>query len=101
MRRDFFVGAQHSGRGKMKALLSSHEPGMQLICTRTISFVDAETLADRTGREALFRNSDSFLLYLSDGETLPHMQERLFNLSARQALLWLNEDSDERGSFWA
>ena len=77
------------------------KPAMKLICSRTIAFVDAETLAHRTGREALFRKNDSFLIYLSDGGVAPLIQERVFNLSARQALLWLNESTDERGSFWA
>ena len=74
---------------------------MQLICSRTIPFVDAETLACRTGHEALFRKHDTFLLYLSDGEEAPQVRERVIDLSAREALLWLNEGPEELGSFWA
>jgi hypothetical protein len=85
----------------MKTLSAPCQHGMQLICSRDIPFVDTETLASRIGREVLFRKHDFFMLYLSDGESAPRTRERLVNLSARQALLWLNEDSEEQGSFWA
>jgi hypothetical protein len=85
----------------MKNLSAPNQLGMQLICSRNIPFVDTETLSVRTGCEALFRTSDVFMLYLSDGEPASRVQERLVSLSARQALLWLNEGSEEFGSFWA
>jgi hypothetical protein len=37
---------------------------------------------------------------LSDGAPQSSRQERLIQLSLRQALLWLNEDQNEAGSFW-
>lgn len=73
---------------------------MQLICSRNIPFIDTDTLSTRIGCEALFRKDGLFLLYLSDGAVTPLMQERVVSLSARQALLWLNEDAEEVGSFW-
>jgi hypothetical protein len=41
-----------------------------------------------------------FILYLSDGRPAPLAEERVINLSAREALIWLNEGVEEAGSFW-
>jgi hypothetical protein len=72
---------------------------MRLICTRNIPALDAECLEWREAKEALFRQGDGFLLYLSDGA--PHPTERLLRLTSREALIWLNESEQDRGSFWA
>lgn len=85
----------------MNALSALSEPEITLICSRTIPFVDADTLGHRTGYEILFRGDKFFLLYLSDGEAETPMHERVLSLSAREALLWLNEGAEEAGSFWA
>jgi hypothetical protein len=75
---------------------------MQMICLRTIAFVDVDLLAFREGREALFRDDDTrFFLYLSKHISSSQTEERIVALEAREALIWLNEDSQEQGSFWA
>jgi hypothetical protein len=73
---------------------------MQLICTRTISALDLDSLESREAKEALFRDGNCFVLYLSDGAPRPSCRERLISLSSREALLWLNENQAEAGSFW-
>jgi len=72
---------------------------MQLICSRTIASLDAQSLAPTEAREALFRVDDGFLLYLSDGATA-ESEERVVRLGLREALVWLNEEPQEAGSFW-
>ena len=79
----------------MNATLSSN---MWLISLRSIPAVDAVSLECREAKEALFRKGDGFLLYMSDGA--PHPIERLLSLSYREALIWLNESEQDRGSFW-
>ena len=79
--------------------MSAHN--LQLICTRGVPAVDSESLECRQAKEALFRDGDRYVLYLSDGETQPSCgEERLISLSSREALLWLNENQAEAGSFW-
>jgi hypothetical protein len=73
---------------------------MKLICSRTISFLDAQSLEPREAKEALFRDESGFVLYVSDGAPLPAPEERLISLDAREALLWLNEKPSGRDSFW-
>ena len=73
---------------------------LHLICARAIPFIDSETLCDRTGREALFRKDGCFILYMSDGELTSLKQERLVSLTSREALIWLNEEGEEVGTFW-
>jgi hypothetical protein len=87
---------------------------LQLISARTVAFLDAESLDHREAKEALFRDGEGFILYLSDGdmfgggratqEQVPppraSCKERLLSLSTREALLWLNESQTELGSFW-
>jgi hypothetical protein len=74
---------------------------MQLISSRAIAFLDSQSLAPRQAREALFRtNSDRFVLYLTDGAPSSTNEERLVFLELREALIWLNEPSEQRGSFW-
>ena len=79
----------------MNATLPSN---MRLISSRSVPAVDAESLECREAKEALFRQDDGFLLYLSDGAL--HPRERLLSLSYREALIWLNESDQDRGSFW-
>ena len=62
---------------------------MQLVCSRTIPVLDTESLECREAKEALFRNGERFVLYLSE-----------ILLSSREALLWLNENQADEGSFW-
>ena len=73
---------------------------MQLLCTRTIPTLDVESLEAWEAKEALFRDGDHFVLYLTDGAPAPRCKERLISLSSRQALIWLNENQAEAGSFW-
>jgi hypothetical protein len=65
---------------------------MQMIFSRTISFLDDQTLAPGNAREALFRDEHcGFILYLSDDLAEP--KDRVIRLGAREALLWLNRIS--------
>ncbi|GGI33299.1 hypothetical protein [Bradyrhizobium guangdongense] len=74
---------------------------MQLLFSRTVSFIDASSLAICEAREALFRNgSKDFILYLSNGDGSSASEERLLFLELREALIWLNEAPEEQGSFW-
>ena len=74
---------------------------MQLISSRTIPFPDSFSLAPRRAREALFRASgDRFVLYLADGDPASACEERVIFLELREALIWLNEPSEQPGSFW-
>jgi hypothetical protein len=73
---------------------------MKLICSRTISFLDVQSFAPREAKEALFRDENGFVLYLSDGAQPPALQERLISLDAREALLWLNETPSGGEPFW-
>ena len=74
---------------------------LNMVCSRTIPFIDADTLALREEREALFRDPHGFLLYLSKDISSAPGDERSFRVGVREALLWLNEDTNEQGSFWA
>ena len=73
---------------------------MRLICTRRVPCLDSESLEHRQAKEALFRDGNRYLLYLSDGAPHPSCKERLISLSSREALLWLNESQKETGSVW-
>jgi hypothetical protein len=75
-------------------------PTMQMLHSRTVRFVDSDTLAEREAREALFRGENGFILYLSGGELSSSGEERVLFLELREALLWLNEPAQECGSFW-
>jgi hypothetical protein len=78
----------------------SDNRALHLICARAVPFIDSETLCDRTGREALFRKEGCFILYMSDGELTSLKQERLVSLTTREALIWLNEQGEDVGTFW-
>ena len=73
---------------------------IQLVCMRSIPALDTQSLECRDAKEALFRDGSRFVLYLSDGAPPPSCKERIVSLSFREALLWLNEDQTEVGSFW-
>ena len=75
---------------------------MQMIYSRNIPFIDAQSLAPCQAREALFRDTNrGFVLYLSDGVNSSGMEERIIRLETREALIWLNETSDDVGAFWS
>jgi hypothetical protein len=74
---------------------------MQMIFSRTISFIDVQSLAPGQAREALFRDENNgFILYLSDGVSPSNMEERIIRLEMREALIWLNETTEDGGAFW-
>lgn len=65
---------------------------MQMIASRTISFLDDQTLEPGTALEVLFRDDQcGFILYLSDDFAEP--RDTTFRLGAREALLWLDRMS--------
>ena len=75
---------------------------MQLVSSRSISFIDVPSLAIFEAKEALFHDEDKgFLLYLSGGDLSSTAEERVVLLELREALIWLNEPPEDRGSFWA
>jgi hypothetical protein len=74
---------------------------MQMISSRAVSFIDVQSLAPGLAREALFRDdTGTFFLYLCDGEPSSATEERVIPLHLREALLWLNESTQDQGSFW-
>lgn len=74
---------------------------MQMIFSRTIPFIDAQSLAPGQAREALFRDENNgFILYLSDSVTASKTEERIIRLEMREALIWLNETPEDGGAFW-
>ena len=73
---------------------------MQMIASRIIPFLDAQSLAPGNAVEALFRDEKGFILYLSDGGASSNRQERLIRLEVREALVWLHETPQDEASFW-
>jgi hypothetical protein len=73
---------------------------MELIYSRTVPAIDAESLLPCEAKEVLFRDRYGFLLYLTKEVSLAPLEERLFRLGTREALVWLNEAPQEQGSFW-
>ena len=74
---------------------------MQLLSSRTIPFLDTESLTASEAREALLRDDNGgFILYLSDGAPSSSCEERMIRLDLREALIWLNEPTQDQGSFW-
>lgn len=74
---------------------------MQLVSSRIVRFIDSVSLEAGSAREALFRNSSGFILYLSNGDYSSAPEERLISLELREVLIWLNEGYSDQGSFWA
>lgn len=72
---------------------------LQMICSRSIPYIDADTLTIGEAKEALFRDQHGFLLYLSKNSA--PSDERVIRLAVREALLWLSEEAHDKGSFWA
>src|SRR5580698_10410636 len=69
---------------------------MQLLSSRTIPFIDSQSLAPGLAREALFRtHGDRFVLYLADGKPSCSGEERVVFLDLREALIWLNEPPEQ------
>jgi hypothetical protein len=74
---------------------------MRLVASRLCPFIDSNSLELRNGREALFRQQEGgFILYLSDSDKIASAEERIVRLDARSALLWVNEQPENQGSFW-
>ena len=73
---------------------------IQMICMRNIPFIDADTMEVGEAKEALFRAQHGFLLYLSKNALSASCEDRILQVGAREALLWLNEAEQDRGSFW-
>ncbi|MGY3506870.1 hypothetical protein ACVWXP_007443 [Bradyrhizobium sp. USDA 4463] len=74
---------------------------MQLVSSRTVSFIDVPSLAACEAKEALFHHdSKGFILYLSGGGRPSTSEERVIFLELREALVWLNEPPEDQGSFW-
>jgi hypothetical protein len=72
---------------------------MQLIDSRTYSFLIAQTLAERQARDSLFRISENeFLLHMTSEDDIE--EDRLVWLDSRAALLWINQTNDEYGMNW-
>jgi hypothetical protein len=73
---------------------------MRLITSRKIPYLESHSLADGQAREVLFRDEGAFVLYLTDGKPAPAGEERVIVLGLREALIWLNESTQDHGSFW-
>jgi hypothetical protein len=74
--------------------------GLQLVCRRAIPAIDVNSLMPFEAKEVLFRCASGYLLYLSRELPAEPPEERVVMLNARDALLWLNEQPSEQGSFW-
>ena len=65
---------------------------MQMIHSRTIPFLDDQTLEPGNAREVLFRDEHcGFILYLSDDLESSEASDKVIRLDAREALIWLNQ----------
>jgi hypothetical protein len=73
---------------------------LQIVCSRTIPSIDEVSLALSVAKEALFRDDHGFILYLTKDVSIAPGDERILRLEAREALIWLNEESEDQGSFW-
>ena len=81
--------------------LNENQLDMQLISSRAVAFIDSESLAPGLAREALFRaDGNRFVLYFANGKSSSAGEERVVFLELREALIWLNEPSEQCGSFW-
>ena len=73
-------------------------PALRMICSRNVAFIDAGSLALCEAKETLFRDENGFLLYFSRKVTAGQAAEHLIRMAVREALVWLNEDSEDRAS---
>jgi hypothetical protein len=73
---------------------------MLFLASREYPVVDYQTMTEFVGHERLFRTTNGvFWLHMSsDGE--PGTEERIIRLTARDAIMWLNEAPAQFGSFW-
>jgi hypothetical protein len=72
---------------------------MLLIASRKYSFLDAQTLTEQTASDTLLKiGENAFLLHMTSGDGFEH--ERVVQLDARSALLWINQTPDEYGLNW-
>jgi hypothetical protein len=73
---------------------------MHLLASREYPVIDCQTMAEFIGHERLFRAANgAFLLHMASDWQLA-AEERIIWLTARDAILWLNETPQELGSFW-
>ena len=73
---------------------------MQLLESRDYPVIDYQTMAEFIGHERLFRASDgAYWLHMSSEGKL-NAEERIIRLTVRDAISWLNETSDQLGTFW-
>jgi hypothetical protein len=71
-----------------------------MICSRTIPFLDTDTLVPGEAREVLFRDNDNGLILYLTGGISSAAEDRIVRLDMREALIWLNETSQDEASFW-
>lgn len=64
----------------------------KMICLRKVA--DSETAIGGESREALLRDENGFLLYHYRKPSTGPAEEQLMRVAAREALVWLNEQSD-------
>jgi hypothetical protein len=74
---------------------------MQVIATRIVPFIDVQSFEAPDAWEVLLRDERGFHLYLTNGDLMSAIEERLISLEPREALIWLNESSEDQGAFWA
>lgn len=71
---------------------------MQIVASRTYTFLDSQTLLEGFARDTLFKaGENNFLLYMAT-EDSPN--DRVLRLDSRSALLWINQEEDEYGINW-
>src|ERR1700692_808300 len=71
---------------------------MQMISSRAVAFLDAQSLAPGHAWEALFRDGEgSFLVYLSDGDPWSATEERVNFFGSREAVIWRRERPQDQG----
>jgi len=104
-RRRSFRHRKDKGQGERRetsrSLTLRRALQVQLISSRTVPFIDTQSLSECHAREALLHdNRKGFILYLSSGAPPSVTEERVLFLGPREALIWLNEPAEERGSFW-
>ena len=58
---------------------------MQLIFSRSVPFIDTQSLEAGQAREVLFRDDNSFVLYLTGGAPSSTAEERVISLGLREA----------------
>jgi hypothetical protein len=73
---------------------------MQLLASRTYSFIHSESLEEHQARDSLFRtDGGAFVLHLSSSHA-PNVGDRLVWLNCRAALTWINNTTEDFGAEW-